>query len=116
MLTPSIAFDDILPGIAAGSVGHDGNSRVEPIIDPANGREMGVLVESEFERVVIARRDQPEVSLEDVSGVRQMIVRARARRGLLCVPIEAVIPNPVMLLATLSRIEIVRLRGGSVRS
>ena len=116
MLTPSVAYEDVLPKIAASSVGHDVDSHVEPIIDPATGRELGLLVESELERVVIARRDQPEVALEDVSRIRQILVRVRARRGLLCVPIDAVIPNPVMLLATLSRIEIVRLRGGPVGS
>ena len=113
---PSLAFEDVLPRIAEKGVGRDFDSHVEPLIDPSNGQQAGLLVESVFERVVVVKRDQPEVSLEDVSRMRQMIVRVRARRGLLCVPVDAMIPNPVMLLATLSRIEIVRLGEGRARS
>lgn len=109
MPAQSLAFEDVLPRIPEKNVRHGSDSHVEVISDPSTGQEAGLLVESVFERVVIAKRDRPELSLEDISHVRQMIVRARARRGLLCVPVQATIPNPVMLLATLSRIEIIRL-------
>jgi len=111
MPTTSLTFEDVLPRIAEKGVGRDLDSHVELLIDPSSGQQAGLLVESIFERVVVAKHDQHELSLENVSRMRQMIVRARARRGLLCVPIDAMISNPVMLLATLSRIEIVRLGG-----
>ena len=116
MPAPSLVFEDVLPRITEKTAGHDSESHVEIIHDPSNGQEAGLLVESEFERVVVAKREQPQLSLDDVSRVRQMIVRARARRGLLCVPLDATIPNPVMLLATLSRIEIIRLGAGQIRA
>jgi hypothetical protein len=37
------------------------------------------------------------------------MTRAQARRALLYIPLSATVPNPVMLLATLSKVEIVRL-------
>jgi len=106
---PSLAFEEILPRIAEKSLGRDVENHVEPLIDPNDGQQAGLLVESAFERVVVTKREQLELSLDDVRCVRQMLVQARARRGLLCVPVAATIPNSVMLLATLSRIEIVRL-------
>jgi hypothetical protein len=82
---------------------------MEPLRDPSNGQEDGFLIESGCGRMVVTGRDEPVLSLADVSRVRQMMVRARARRGLLYVPVRTVVANPVMLLATLSKIEIVRM-------
>lgn len=113
MPASTLTFDDVLPRIAEKGVARDEDSHLEMLIDPSNGQQAGFLVESTFERVVIAKHDQIELSLEHISRIRQMIVRARARRGLLYVPVDARISNPVMLLATLSRIEIVRLVGQS---
>ena len=113
MPASTLTFEDVLPRIAEKGVARDVDSHLELLVDPSNGQQAGLLVESTFERVVIAKHDQIELSLEHISRIRQMIVRARARRGLLYVPVDARISNPVMLLATLSRIEIVRLVGQS---
>jgi hypothetical protein len=109
MQTPSLTLEEVLPSLGTKDGEAQPQSRVEILIDPSNGSQTGLLVESAFERVVVTKLDHPEVSLEDVSRMRHLLLHTRARRGLLCVPFDAVVPNPVMLLATLSRIEIVRL-------
>jgi hypothetical protein len=82
---------------------------MEPLLDLERGSGDGFLIESSLERVVVVGQDRPILSLADVSYVRRMMIRARARRGLLYVPVWTTIPNPVRLLATLSKIEIIRL-------
>jgi hypothetical protein len=41
------------------------------------------------------------------------MIRVQARRGVIHVPAEMMIPNPVLLLATLSKIDIVRMAPAS---
>lgn len=110
MSTTTAAFGEVLTQVARRAVcSDDDESRMEPLLDPDRGREDGLLIESSLERVVVLGRDGPILSLADVSYVRRMMIRARARRGLLYVPAWTTIPNPVRLLATLSKIEIIRL-------
>lgn len=109
MPATSMVLDEVLPYLAGRGVCQDAESRMEPLVDPNDGREAGLLIESPFGRLVVTKRDEPVLSLGDVSHVRQMMIRARARRALLYVPLQTTIANPVMLLATLSKIEIVRL-------
>lgn len=109
MPTMTLAFDEMLAQVARRAIPAVNAPLMEPILDPRQGCEEGLLIESPLERVVLAGRDLPTLSPADVSQVRRMMIRARARRGLLCVPVWTAIPNPVMLLATLSRIEIIRL-------
>ena len=109
MPATSMVFDEVLPHLADRGVCQDDESRMEPLVDPNDGREAGLLIESPFGRLVVTKWDEPVLSLGEVSHVRQMMIRARARRALLYVPLQTTIANPVMLLATLSKIEIVRL-------
>ncbi len=112
MPTTLARFEEVLPEIARKAVCGDDEPRMEPLLDPNGGRESGLLVETSLERVVVTGWGEPTLSLADVSHVRRMMIRVHARRGILCVPLWIVIPNPVMLLATLSKIEIVRLAAG----
>jgi hypothetical protein len=109
MPVPSVILDEVLPHLASHGIHQDDEPRMEPLLDPGSGEEDGILLEAGFGRMVVVRRDEPVLSLRGVSHVRQMMVRARARRALLYVPLQTVVTNPVMLLATLSHIEIVRL-------
>lgn len=105
----SLVFDELVSRMASKTVAGVDESRVEPIFDSEKGRQDGLLVESSLERVVVFAREQEALSLSDVSYVRRVMTRTQARRALLYVPVGTSIPNAVMLLATLSKIEIVRL-------
>ncbi|MBI4401568.1 MAG: hypothetical protein HY581_08045 [Nitrospirae bacterium] len=109
MGTSGLVFDELVSQIASKAVAGVDESRTEPVIDRDNGRQDGLLVESSLERVVVFSRKQATLSLSDISHLRRMMARAQARRALLYVPLETTVSNPVMLLATLSKIEIVRL-------
>jgi hypothetical protein len=105
-----VAFGEVLTQVARQAVCRDDDeSRMEPLLDLDHGWGDGFLIESSLERVVVVGRDGPILSLADVSHVRRMMIRARARRGLLYVPVWTTIPNPVRLLATLSKIKIIQL-------
>lgn len=105
----SLVFDELVSRMARKVLTGTRESRLEPILEGGSGRTEGYLVESSLERVVVVAREHDVLSLADVSAVRRGMIRAQARRALLYVPLTTIIPNPVMLLATLSRIEIVRL-------
>jgi len=109
MPATSMVLDEVLPYLAGRGVFQEADARMEPLVDPRDGSEAGLLIESPFGRLVVTKRDEPVLSLGDVSHVRQMMIRAHARRALLYVPLQTTIANSVMLLATLSKIEIVRL-------
>jgi hypothetical protein len=83
-------------------------SRITPIIDNQTRDCDGLLVESSLERLMVFGREQP-LSLTDIGHMRRVMARVQARRALLYVPTEMTIPNPITLLATLSKIQIVRL-------
>lgn len=104
-----LVFDELVSQIARKAAVGIGESRTEPVMDQESGELEGVLIESPFERVLIFSQAQPTLSLSDLSRMRRLMVRAQARRALLYVPIATGIPKPVMLMATLSKIEIVRL-------
>lgn len=108
-----LVFDELVSRIARKAVAGAGGSRTEPIVDRENGGQEGILVESPLERVLIFSRVQPILSLSDLSRMRRMMARTQARRALLYVPLETGITNPVMLMATLSKIQIVRLAAAS---
>lgn len=109
MGTSSLVFDEVVSRMARKVLSGTRDSRLEPILEGSSGRMEGYLVESFLERIVVVAREQDVLSLADISAIRKNMIRAQARRALLYIPITTVIPNPVMLLATLSRIEIVRL-------
>lgn len=104
----ALVFDEAVSRLAGQGSGWGDESRLEPIIDALSGRQRGLLLESPCERVAVFSRERRELGLNDVSDVRKLMVRAKARRSLLYVPIQTMVPNAVRLLATLSKIEIVR--------
>ena len=105
----SLVLDELMSRMASQALADVDESHLEPIFDRENGRQDGLLVESSLERVVVFAREQEALSLSDVSYVRRAMTRTQARRALLYVAAGTSIANAVMLLATLSKIEIVRL-------
>ena len=103
-----VVFGEAVARLAGQGSGLGSESRLEPIIDSLSGRQRGLLLESPFERVAVFSRETRELRLHDISEVRKLLVRAKARRALLYVPIHTVVHNDVRLLATLSKIEVVR--------
>ena len=85
------------------------DARVQPIMDQHNVQQDGLLVESLLERVVVCGREQATLSFADVSSVRRTMSRMQARRAVLYIQADATVSNPVMLLASLSKIDIVRM-------
>ena len=111
----SLVFDALKSRMAGQTSADVDGSHIEPIFDQENGRQDGLLVESTLERVVVIAREQETLSLSDVSYVRRAMTRTQARRALLYVAMGTSIANAVMLLATLSKIEIVRLAEPAIR-
>ena len=109
MAVSGLVFDELMSRIARTGMGGVDESRTEPIIDRNNGQWNGLLVETSLERVAVFCRELESLALADVSQVRHTMIHAQARRALLYVPGKTTISNPVMLLATLSKIQIVRL-------
>jgi len=105
----SLVLDELMSRMASQALADLDGSRMEPIFDRENGRQDGLLVEASLERVVVFAREQEVLSLSDVSYVRRAMTRTQARRALLYVAAGTSIANAVMLLATLSKNEIVRL-------
>jgi hypothetical protein len=103
-----LVFGEAVSRLAGQGGGSGGESRLEPIIDGLSGRQRGLLLELPCERVAVFSRETPVLRLHDVSEIRKLLMRAKARRALLYVPIRTLVPNDVRLLATLSKIEIVR--------
>lgn len=107
----SLVFGELVSRMAQKAVTEIRDSRLEPIREWGSDRTEGYLVESSLERLVLVAREHDILSLADVSAVRRAMARAQARRALLYIPIATIVPTPVMLLATLSKVEIVRLTG-----
>ncbi len=80
------------------------------LCDPNSGQQRGILVSSYLENVAVFGHTGETLSLADVRRLHRAAVQAHAHRALLCVPISTMIPNSVLLLATLSKIRIVRLQ------
>jgi hypothetical protein len=103
-----LVFGEAVARLSGQGGGLGNESRLEPIIDTRSGRQRGLLLESPCERVAVFSKEAAELTLHDVGEARKLLVRAKARRALLYVPIQTIVPNDVRLLATLSKIEIVR--------
>ena len=78
----------------------------EPIIE--GGAYHGMLVRSALERVALFSWKRMILTLSDISHLRQAVTRFRARRAVLYVSSDLHIPTSIILLATLSKIAIVR--------
>lgn len=103
-----VVFGEAIARLAGQGGGVGRESRLEPIIDSLSGRQRGLLLESPCERVAVFSKETPQLRLHDISEARKLLLRAKARRALLYVPIRTIVPNDVRLLATLSKIEVVR--------
>lgn len=80
--------------------------RFEPIIE--DGIYHGMLVRSPLERVALFSWTRRDFTLFDLTCLRRALTRFQARRAVLYVPADLLIPSSFMLLATLSKIAIVR--------
>jgi hypothetical protein len=74
----------------------------------AQGLSDGLIVQSSLERIVVFTLNHPHLLLSDISHLRRVLSRAHASRAILFVRKDLLITSPVSLLATLSKIEIVR--------
>ena len=103
-----LVFGEAVARLAGQGSGGGQDSHLEPIIDQLSGRQRGLLMESPCERVAVFTKDTDRLHLHDISEARKLLLRAKARRALLYVPIHTLVPTDVRLLATLSKIEVVR--------
>lgn len=114
-MTPAVAvLDEVVAKVFHRSVEEADQARMEPMVNPESGQPEGMVLHSPLERVAIFVRAQETLSLADVRSMRRALARVRARRGYLYVLSHTDIQKPVMLLATLSKIRIVRVEPPSV--
>ncbi len=113
MGSSGLVFNEWVAQVATKAVTGLNGGRTEPILDQHKGEQAGLLVEAPLERVVVCGREQAALSLSDINEIKRVIARTQARRAILYVPADTSIPNPVALLATLSKIEIVRMVGAN---
>lgn len=113
MSSRGLVLNEYVSKVAYQAVARAGESTLLPIIDQQNGEPEGVLVASSLERIVVCGREQAVLSLADIKTVQRTMTRVQARRAVLYVPAEMMIPSPVMLLATLSKIDVVRMAPAS---
>ena len=103
-------YEPLMPEVAAKACWIGDGSQVQRLPDREHGRHDGLVVQSALERVAVFTTHEDELTLADVSSLRRRMREAQARRALVCVPTNMSIPSPVMLLATLSKIEVIRLK------
>lgn len=109
-MTHAVAvLDEVVAKVFNRSAEEADQARMEPMVNPETGQPEGMVLHTLLERVAIFVRAQDALSLADISSMRRALARARARRGYLYVLSQTVIQKPVMLLATLSKIRIVRV-------
>lgn len=114
-MTPAVAvLDEVVAKVFSWSVEEAAEARMEPMVNPETGQPEGMVLHALLERVAIFVRAQETLSLADISAMRRALARARARRGYLYVLSHTAIQKPVMLLATLSKIRIVRVEPPAV--
>ena len=99
-------FADESPYAAASGLIDAETVQFEPIVE--DGRYHGMLVQSALERVALFSWRRMILTLSDISRLRQALTRFQARRAVLYVSSDLHIPSSFILLATLSKIAIVR--------
>lgn len=104
-----LVLDEVVSRMAHHTVQREDGIKTVPLINADTGEPEGMLVDSLLERVAIFVRAQDSLSLADISALRRTLARAQARRAYLYVLMTTSIQKPVMLLATLSKIRIVRV-------
>ena len=108
MAQTALALDDVVSQVASHTFRGD-DVHTATLLDPETGHADGMLVESLLERIAIFVHAQDSLSLSDLSHVRRVMARAQARRAYLFVLATTAVQKPVELLATLSKIRIVRV-------
>lgn len=109
-MTHAVAvLDEVVDKVFNRSVEKADRARREPLVHPETGQPEGIVLHTALERVAIFVRAQETLSLADVSSMRRALARAQARRGYVYVLSHTVVQEPVMLLATMSKIRIVRV-------
>jgi hypothetical protein len=108
-----LVVNEYVSKVAYQAVARAGESTLLPIFDQRNGEPEGVLVASSLERIVVCGREQAALSMNDIRTVQRTMARVQARRAVIYVPAEMTIPNPVLLLATLSQIDVIRMAPAS---
>ena len=78
----------------------------EPIVE--DGTYHGMLVKAPLEQVAVFSWKRMDLALSDITRLRQTLIRFHARRAVLYVSPDIHIPSSLRLLATLSKIAIVR--------
>ncbi len=109
MTHPTLVLDELVSQVAKRTVEGHHDGRVEPLSNPDTGESDGMLIESLLERVVMFVRAPGSLSLADVSHVRRSMARAQARPAYVYVPNRTNVQKQIMLLATLSKIHIVKV-------
>jgi hypothetical protein len=104
----AFVVEELASRIASKLISGSEESRVTPVYNAETQDCDGLLIESSLERIMVFGRERA-ISLGDVSHMRHVMARAQARRALLYVSSDLFISNPIMLLATLSKIQVVRL-------
>lgn len=110
MATSAPVVDEQLERISNEIAAKLDGGRTGALCDPDTGQQAGILVSSFLENVAVFGHTGDTLSLTDVRRLHRAAVQTHARRALLCVPTSTMIPNSVLLLATLSKIRIVRLQ------
>ena len=96
-----------IPQTADKMVIGQGELQLEPITE--QGLADSLIVESSLERVAVFTHGYLPLTLHDITHMRRVMTRSRARRGVLFVFQDTVVTGPVSLLSGLSKIEIVQL-------
>lgn len=109
MATTGLVFGEMQSRLISEATHGAQEAETEPIFDQDTHQTGGILVSSLQEKVAVFAHQVHTLALSDVSRFRRLMARAQARRALLYVPRDCTIPQPVMLLATLSKIELVRV-------
>src|SRR5918996_3006009 len=104
-------LQELLPRTASKTMAGADELHVEPIF--GGGHPDGLLVELPLERVAVFTWRHDRLSLSQVGRLRRATAHALARRAIVYVRQDAGISSAAILLATLSKIEIVRLAAGS---
>ena len=104
----TLIVEELASRIASRLLGGAEESRITPVLNTVTHDCDGLLIDSPLERIMVFGREQA-MSLADVSHMRRTIAKVQARRAFVYVPADCAIPKSIALLATLSKIQIVRL-------
>ncbi len=116
MTHSSALLDEVVSQVTHRAVQSAHGTNAIPLINAETGEPDGLLLQSLLERVAIFVRAQDVLSLADVSGLRRAMTRAQARRAYVYVLASTNVQKPVLLLATLSKIRLIRVEAPTFMS